>query len=208
MRRVGLFGGTFDPPHVGHLMIAECACEALGLEHLVFVPSGTPPHKRGRRVTPAASRVAMTRLATRGNPAFSVSTVEARRRGASYTVDTLRRLHAASPRTRFYLVIGEDSLKEFHTWREPEAILELATLAVAPRPGSTAARRHAQAAKGRDGRRAFRFGPRDLVWLDSPRLALSSSEVRARARAGRSIRYLVPDRVAAYVARHRLYRGR
>src|SRR5262245_37914490 len=145
MRRVGLFGGTFDPPHLGHLVVAQWALDRLKLDRVVFMPSGTPPHKRGRPVTPAADRVAMTRLAVRGNRAFEVSTLEARRRGSSYTVDTLRALRARSGGTRVFLLIGEDSLEQFHTWREPESILELATLAVAPRDGRPAhATRHAR----------------------------------------------------------------
>src|SRR5437867_11074451 len=100
MRRIGLFGGTFDPPHLGHLAIAERARDRLRLDQVIFMPSGTPPHKRGAVISPAAARVAMTRLAVRDNPAFLVCTLETRRRGASYTVDTLRMLRAEHPRVR------------------------------------------------------------------------------------------------------------
>ncbi len=190
MRRIGLFGGTFDPPHAGHLALAECAREQLALDRVLFVPAGTPPHKRGRRVSGAGQRVAMTRLAVRGNPAFRVSTLEVRRRGPSLTVDTLRHLRAAHPQARLYLLMGADSLDEFRGWHAPDAIRALATLAVARRPGAGRAR----------GRR--------VVWLDNPGIELSSSDIRARVRAGRSVRYLVPDAVGAYLARHRLYRRR
>jgi nicotinate-nucleotide adenylyltransferase len=204
MRRVGLFGGTFDPPHLGHLVVAQWALDRLKLDRVLFIPSGTPPHKLGRPVTPAADRVAMTRLAVRGNRAFEVSTLEARRRGSSYTVDTLRALRARSGETRVFLLIGEDSLEQFHTWREPESILELATLAVAPRGGRPAhSTRHAR----RPGQGAA-VPSRRFVWLDSPLILISSSEIRRRSRQGRSLRYLVPEPVAAYIARHRLYRGR
>jgi nicotinate-nucleotide adenylyltransferase len=192
MRRVGLFGGTFDPPHAGHLAIAEWAREQLRLDRVLFVPAGTPPHKRGRRRSSARCRVAMTRLAVRGNPAFRVSTLETRRAGPSFTVDTLRALRASFPKARLFLIMGEDSLDDFRTWHEPGAIVALATLAVARRPGRPRTRRRP---------------PRGVVWLDNPGLDLSSSVIRARVRAGRSVRYLVPDTVAEHIRRRRLYRG-
>ncbi len=192
MRRIGLFGGTFDPPHVGHLVLAECARDRLRLDEVRFVPAGSPPHKRGARVSRAAHRVAMARLAARGNRAFSVSTLEARRAGPSFTVETLRAVAAEDPAARLFLLMGGDSLDDFPTWREPEAILRLATLVVARRPGA--------AARGRRGGRR-------VTWLDNAEIALSSSLIRSQVRAGRSIRYLVPESVASYIARHRLYRG-
>ncbi len=191
MRRVGLFGGTFDPPHLGHLVLAEWARARLALDRVIFMPAGTPPHKRGRRLSAAAHRLAMTRLAARGNPAFEVSALEARRRGPSFTVDTLQALRARHPGARLFLLLGADSLAEFATWREPAAIARLATLVVAARPGPAP--------------RALAGAPR-VVRLDNPVVGISSSALRARARAGRPLRYLVPDAVAAYAARHRLYR--
>jgi nicotinate-nucleotide adenylyltransferase len=202
MRRIGVFGGTFDPPHLGHLAVAEAARDSLELERVVFIPSGLPPHKHDRPVTPARHRVALTRLAVRGNPAFTVSTLETRRGGASYTVDTLRALRSAHPRTKLYLVIGEDSLNDLPSWHQPEEILSLATLAVA--------RRAAPLAPG-ERRRARRVRlalprVRRVVWLDSPLIEISSSALRARARRGASLRYLVPKPVEAYVLRLGLYR--
>jgi nicotinate-nucleotide adenylyltransferase len=144
----------------------------------------------------------MARLAIRGHRAFAVSTLEARRGGPSFTIETLREVAADWPRARLFLLMGADSLDEFATWREPEAILRLATLAVAGRPGANARalrRGRAAAARGRWAR---------IEWLDNAEIAVSSSLVRTRVRAGRSVRYLVPDTVAAYIARHRLYRGR
>jgi nicotinate-nucleotide adenylyltransferase len=188
--RVGVFGGTFDPPHVGHLALAEWARERLRLAQVLFVPAGRPPHKRGSRLTSARHRLAMTRLAVRGNRAFRVSTLELDRETPSYTVDTLRRFRANRPGARWYLLLGADSLDEFHTWHEPEAIAALATLVVAARPGSGA-----------------RTRKRGVIWLTNPGIDVSSTIVRARARAGRPVRYLVPDLVAAYIARHRLYRS-
>jgi nicotinate-nucleotide adenylyltransferase len=195
MRRIGLFGGTFDPPHLGHLVLAEWALVQMRLDRVVFMPAGTPPHKRGRRLTDAAHRLAMTRLAVRGNPAFSVSGLEARRDGPSFTVDTLRYLHARQPGARLYLLMGADSLADFPDWHEPGEIVRLATLLVAVRPGP------AEPTRG-GGARARGH----VIRLDNPLVAISSSALRSRARAGRSLRYLVPGAVAAYVARHGLYR--
>lgn len=205
MRRIGLFGGTFDPPHFGHLVLAEWARVRLRLDRVVFVPAGTPPHKRGRRLTDAALRLALTRLSVRGNPAFTVSGFEARRAGPSFTVDTLRHFHARQPDARFYLLMGADSLADFPDWHEPGEIARLATLVVAARPGPAGAMPRAPASSGA---RAFPpAGTRGrVVMLDNPVVAISSSALRARARAGRSLRYLVPDAVAAYAARHGLYR--
>jgi nicotinate-nucleotide adenylyltransferase len=190
MRRIGVFGGTFDPPHLGHVALAECAREQLDLDRVLFVPAGDPPHKRGRALSPAAARVAMTRLAIEDRPGFKVLLAEVRRPGPSFTVDTLRAIHRAHPRAELFLILGEDSLEEFGTWREPAAIRKLATLVVARRPGSRARR------------------GRGVVWLDNPLVDLSSSGIRARARAGRPVRALVPAPVARYMLKHRLYRGR
>ncbi|MBI5708741.1 MAG: nicotinate (nicotinamide) nucleotide adenylyltransferase [Candidatus Eisenbacteria bacterium] len=198
MRRIGLFGGTFDPPHLGHLALAEWARDRLALDRVLFMPAGVPPHKRGRALSGAVHRVAMARLAVRGHRAFAVSTLEARRRGPSFTVDTLRALKAAHPGARLYLLMGADSLDDFASWHEPGAIAGLATLVVAARPG---------AGRPRGGRRAGRGLPARIIRLRNPGIELSSSALRARARAGRSLRCLVPDAVAAYIARHRLYRG-
>ena len=197
MRRIGVFGGTFDPPHAGHLALAERARERLGLDRVLFVPAGTPPHKRARRLSSARTRAAMTRLALRGHPAFRLSTLELARRGPSFTVDTLRTLRARHPGARLFLLIGEDSLGDFRTWRDPQGIRALATLVVARRPANGGARARRSPAPRRG-----------VVWLDNPGLDISSSALRARARAGQSLRYLVPDAVARYVTRHRLYRRR
>ena len=194
-RRVGVFGGTFDPPHFGHLALAEWARAELGLDRVWFVPAGQPPHKRRGATSGTADRVAMTRLAVRGNPAFAVSTIEASRRGPSYTADTVRALASRSPRDELYLLMGADMFATFRDWREPEEIRRNAVLAVALRPGARLPRRP----------RASR--DRRVVWLTNPGLELSSSALRARARRGLSLRYLVPDAVARYVERRALYRA-
>ncbi len=199
-RRVGVFGGTFDPPHFGHLALAEWARAELRLDRVLFVPAGIPPHKRGTARSSAAHRLAMTRLAVRGNPAFRVSDEEAKRLGPSWTADTVRTLAAKHPGARLHLLMGQDMYATFDTWREPGEIARLAVLAVALRPGTPAPRRSRWAARG--------LG---VVTLANPGFELSSSALRSRARRGLSLRYLVPDAVARYVSRHALYgapRGR
>lgn len=195
VERLGIFGGTFDPPHVGHLALAEWAREELCLDRVLFVPAGSPPHKQGARRTAAARRVAMTRAAVRGNPAFSVSTLETSRRGPSWTVDTLNQLAAANPGAELWLLMGADMFATLGTWRDSGVIVKLARIAVALRPGAKAPRR----GSGVKGAR--------VKWLANPGIEVSSSAVRERARAGRSVRYLVPDPVARLIARHRLYRS-
>src|SRR5258705_147180 len=141
MRRIGLFGGTFDPPHLGHLALAEHARDRLRLDEVRFIPAGQPPHKRGVRITPAAGRVAMTRLAVRGNPAFTVSTLEVRRGGPSFTIETLRDVAAGAPRARLYLILGSDSPDDFANWGGPDGILALAKVVVSGPPPARAPRR-------------------------------------------------------------------
>ena len=192
--RLGLFGGTFDPPHVGHLVLAEWAWESLGLDRLWFIPTGRPPHKPRRRITPAQHRLAMIRLAVRGRPGFRVSTLEIARRAPSYTVETLRAIATRHHGKRF-LLIGGDSLDDFRRWRESERILGLATLAVAGRPGA-----------GHAAVRAWARRTGRVRWIGDPGLDVSSSAIRERVRRGGSVRYLVPDPVRRYIERHRLYR--
>ena len=190
--RLGIFGGTFDPPHFGHLALAEWARVALELDQVWFVPAGEPPHKPRERRSAVGHRLAMTRLAVRGNPAFAVSTLESRRRGPSYTADTLRAVAASHPEARLHLLMGADTFATFDSWREPDAIARIAVLVVALRPGAARSSRWARRGRG-------------VVWLGNPGLGVASSALRARARAGLSLRYLVPDSVALYAARHRLY---
>jgi nicotinate-nucleotide adenylyltransferase len=194
---IGILGGTFDPIHHGHLLIAEEAREALGLERVVFVPAAAPPHKPGRPITEAHHRLAMARQAVEGNASFEVSDVEVVRGGASYTVDTLASF-AANGTAEPWLILSSEALAGFPTWRQPERILQLARLAVVPRAGYESldeawVRHHLP---GRESR--FRF-------LSGPLLPISGSVVRRRAAAGRSVRYLVPEAVARYIAQHALY---
>ena len=190
---IGLFGGSFNPPHVAHLAVAEACAEAAGLDTVWWMPTPTPPHKRADPALAAPEhRLAMARLAAEGNVRFAVSDVEFRRPGPHFTVDTLRALRDEHPGNTFALVVGGDSLAAFATWREPEAILELARLVVYRRPGADLA------------------GVPDTVLarttvVDGPALELSGTELRARIAGGQSVRYLVPDAVLAYVGAHGLY---
>ena len=193
-RRVGILGGSFDPVHFGHLILAEAALEHLRLDRLLLMPAGRPAHKRRRALAPAEDRVAMLRLAARGNPRLEVSTLEAARAGVTFTVRTLEALAAAEPADYFFLM-GEDSLREFGTWREPGRILELARLAVVRREGTPRA----------SVRGALR---RRVVFVPMPGIGISSSAIRRRVARGASVRYWVPDAVLTYMDRHGLYRSR
>jgi nicotinate-nucleotide adenylyltransferase len=189
--RLGLFGGSFDPIHNGHLIIAQEAVWQLGLDRVVFIPTARPPHKPSRDLTAIAHRMRMAELAVDGLERADVSALEADDETA-YTVDTLRRLHAQyGSETRLHLLLGEDSLCEFETWRDPEEILRLAALAVYGRPGW----------------QAPPVGP-PHVRLLGPLVEISSSEIRDRVAAGRPIRFWVPEAVRVYIARNGLYRIR
>jgi nicotinate-nucleotide adenylyltransferase len=188
--RWGILGGTFDPIHLGHLRAAENAREALSLDAVAFVPSGTPPHRPGP-LTSALDRYAMVAAATAGHPAFRPSDVEIRRGGLSYTVDTVGEWRTRFPGDTLYLIVGADAFSEMGTWKEPERIFDLCVVAVVSRPGESTVR-----------------APRDhrVEWIDGPSLAISSSDVRLRVSAGKSVRYLVPDAVADFVEKRGLYR--
>jgi nicotinate-nucleotide adenylyltransferase len=193
---IGILGGTFDPIHVAHLAIAEEAREALGLAKVVFIPAAMPPHKVDRPVSEPRDRFAMVELAIADNPAFEASRVELDRTGPSYTADTLERL--AVDGSDLVLILSAEAFRELRTWHEPQRILELARLAVVPRDGFPDANRAllAEHFPGFEDRATF---------LTGPRLRLSASELRDRASNGRSLRYLVPDAVAAYIGDHALY---
>lgn len=201
---VGVFGGTFDPIHFAHLAVAQEAAEVLGLERVLFVPAGQPPHKLDREITPGADRLAMVELAIAGNERFTVDRRELERPGPSYTVDTLVSLQAARAAADDVpdptLILSAEAFLGLTTWREPRRVLELAHVAVAPRDGYPAAgpafmQGHFPDLAGR------------VVFLDGPRMRLSASELRQRAADGRSLRYLLPDAVAAYIDDHALYRN-
>jgi nicotinate-nucleotide adenylyltransferase len=199
---LGVFGGTFDPIHLAHLAVAEQAAEALGLERVLFVPAGEPPHKRAMAISPAEDRLAMVALAIEGNPRFAADRSEIDRPGPSYTVDTLEALRAsrlaAGSAPDLTLVLSAEAFLGLMTWRAPRRVLELARFAVAPRDGYPEA--------GPDFLAGHLPDLADrATFLDGPRLRISASELRVRAAAGRSLRYLVPDAVLAYIGDHGLY---
>ena len=201
---IGIFGGTFDPIHLAHLAVAEEAAEALGLERVLFVPAGEPPHKPGRPISAASDRIAMVELAIAGNERFAIDRLEVDRVGPSYTVDTLESMRAArlgaGLSDDLVLVLSAEAFLGLMTWREPRRVVELARLVVAPRDGYPEA--------GPEFLAAHLPDPADrATFLDSPHLRLSGSELRRRAADGRSLRYLVPDAVAAYIGDHGLYRN-
>jgi len=187
MSRVGVFGGTFDPVHVGHLAIASAALESVPLDRVLFVLARRSPLKDRAPVAPESDRLAMLRLAVAEEPRFAVSRVELDREGPSYTVETLEQL--AGP-DELFLILGADALVDLGRWHRPERISELATIVVAARPG-------APAAKAADRR----------LLVDTPLCDISSRELRARAARGRSLRYLVPNTVWRYIEERGLYRA-
>jgi nicotinate-nucleotide adenylyltransferase len=203
--KVGIFGGTFDPPHAGHLIVAQDAALALGLDRILFIPAAQPPHKRHLAISAADVRAQMLELAVSGNDQFGVDLRELRRTGPSYTVDTLRELVAEQPGTEWTLLIGIDQYAEFQTWREPDAIRSLARLAVLTRSGAEAERGGAASAAAGAGARVRELGD-GVVQVAVTRVDISSTEVRARAAEGVPIRYLVPDAVAQVILERRLYR--
>lgn len=213
--RVGVYGGTFNPIHLAHLVLAEDVRERLGLERIFFVPSNLPPHK-GEALPTGAERLALVRLAIRGNAHFGAVDLEVRRGGRSYTIDTLRALTGRPGGRELYFLIGMDAFAEIRTWHEADALAQAAHFAVFPRVGFPLEdpRRHAPAAWDLAGGRHHagglcswrtRWGTR--VWLiPTEELSISASAIRARAARGASIRYLVPPAVEQAIVRGGLYR--
>jgi nicotinate-nucleotide adenylyltransferase len=198
---VGILGGTFNPPHAGHLVMAQEARHQLGLDRVVLMPAGVPPHKDVEGADPGPeARLALCRLAAGGDACVAVSDLELRRPGPSFTVDTLRVLHERDPEHDLTFIVGGDMAETLPSWREPEAVLGLARLAVAERSG---VRREALVQRLSGLRGAER-----VVFFDMPRLDISSSDIRARVAAGRPIRHLVPDIVADEIAARGYYRAR
>jgi nicotinate-nucleotide adenylyltransferase len=197
--RLGLLGGTFNPPHIGHLVCAQEAWLQLGLDEVLLVPVHTPPHKEAPDDPGVEARVELCELAVAGDPRLGVSRVDADVAGASWTVDTLRRLHERHPEHALTFIVGGDVARSLPSWREPEAILELAELGVAER--EEVRRTHIL-----DALAGLRGAPERIRFFDMPRLDVSSTLVRRRAAAGQPIRYLVPDAVAATVEGTGMYR--
>lgn len=197
--RLGLFGGTFDPVHLGHLILAEQCREALGLDRLWFVVTAMPPHKSGDR-TPVSHRLEMARVAVAGHAAFEVSEIEAWRPGPHYSVETLAEVQRQRPDDELFFLIGADSLVDLPTWRQPDGIARMATVVVVNRPGVD--RNPADPSVLPD----LGPGTRPLRAVTVPPIGISSTDLRRRLAEGRSVRYMVPRGVEAYIEAHGLYR--
>ncbi len=196
--RIGLMGGTFDPVHWGHLILAEQAREQFDLESVLFVTAADPPHKHGERVTEARHRLEMTRLAIADNEAFELSTVEMDRPGPSYTIDTVKQiLEAYGAGTSLFLLLGTDEGRDLMKWREPYEIQRLARIVVANRPGVP----ESEVLEALPEEFAKQIAPMRMPGVD-----ISSTDLRERVRQGRSIRYLVPRQVEDYIRQEGLYR--
>ena len=199
-RRTGIFGGTFDPPHLGHLWLAALAAESVQLDRVLFMPASQPPHKRLRGMTGAADRLLMTRLAIEGDPTFELTAIEMEREGPSYTVDSIEELERLyGEGERLFLIMAADSLAEVETWREPHRLLERTEWVVGPRAGT--ALPDSATLEKRFGAAASR-----IHLLSGPSLDVSSSEIRRRVASGNTIRYLVPRRVEELIVARGLYR--
>jgi nicotinate-nucleotide adenylyltransferase len=195
--RVGLLGGTFDPPHIGHLLLAECARDQLGLDRVLFLPVGRPPHKEYDFITAVDHRLAMTRLAVAGHEAFQVDTSDVERPPPHYTVTLLPLLKERYPGTALWLLVGSDSLRDLATWHRPEDLHRWCRLAVLPRPTEPvdwpALKQQMPATAG------------VIDLLDGPSVAISGRQIRRWVTMGRSLRYLTPAAVIDYIQRERLY---
>ncbi len=199
--RIGLLGGTFDPPHIGHLWLATLARDILGLERVLVIPAARPPHKLGVPMSSVDDRLALVRAAIADDPTLELSTVELERDGPSYTVDTVAALRETLPTANEpVLIMAADALAGIDTWREPERLLAMVEWAVGPRPGT--ARPDGEALRARFGAAAER-----IHLLDGPSLDVAATEIRARVASGRAIRYLVPRRVEEEITARGLYLG-
>ncbi len=199
--RVGILGGTFDPIHIGHLIIAEEARQQLKLDTVLLIPTGQPWLKEGRPISDARHRLAMVDLAIKGNPAFASSAMEIERAGPTYTIDTLRALRAKDPAAELLFIVGADSLADFHRWKEPEAVLGLCTVVAFGRPGyNEASLRSFEQHMGPAARAKIKV-------LTGPEIGVSGTGIRRRVALGLRVRYLVPEPVRDYIAKHKLYRG-
>lgn len=191
VKRIGIFGGSFDPPHLGHLVIAELARRTLHLDFVYLVPAYKPPHKAGKHASTARDRLAMTKLSAQGNAGLRVSDIEIKRRGLSYTVDTVRAFRRTFPSAKLFLIIGGDSLAQFHSWKQPDMILSIADLAVYRRPAP--------------GSQKLDPKKRKTHRIKGPLMHIASSEVRKRLAAGDPVDELVRKNVLAYIRRRKLY---
>ena len=191
--RIGIYGGTFNPPHLGHLIVAEEIRQRFCLEKVMFIPSARPPHKTDSPVIDSADRYEMTALATRDNPHFDISDIEIRRSGKSYTIDTIKELKKIyGPEVDIFFIMGGDSIFEIETWKEPDKLLNLCKVVVTTRPGFDL--------KGIEERLREK-----IIVAEVSHIGISSTEIRRRVQEGKSIRYLVPRQVEEYIVEEKLY---
>lgn len=199
-RKIGIMGGTFDPPHLGHLLAAEISAETLGLEKVIFVPTGKIPYKDSSRTSSAADRFNMTRLAiSSNNPLFDICGVETENDDYSYTCDTLEKLNGLYPNSHLFFIVGADSLDYMERWREPERIFSLCSVIAVSREGFSA-----DVSIAKKNELLEQFGA-DIHLISMPNIAISSSLIRKRAASGKSVRYMVPRLVADYIVEKGLY---
>lgn len=198
-KRLGIMGGTFDPIHYGHMVAAETARIELGLEAVLFIPTGIPPHKIDHQVTDARLRLEMVEMSIRSNTHFKVSAMEIEREGPTYTIDTLRTLHQLLPEKELFFITGADALRDLFTWHEPEEIVKLAKIIGASRPGYNSQELSAGIYQ------QYPFTRDRISLLEVPALAISSTDIRARVRNHKSIRYLLPDEVRLFIKTNQIY---
>jgi nicotinate-nucleotide adenylyltransferase len=199
--KIGIMGGTFDPIHYGHLVTAEAAREKFCLDKVIFVPSGNPPHKRSKEISPGIDRVNMTVLATANNPYFEVSDIELKRDGYTYTVDTLKEfIKMYGENTRFYFITGADAVMEILTWKDVSTILKLCRIVSAYRPGSDINKFRSMVDE------LERVHRSNIHLIEVPALAISSTEIRKRVKSGITIKYLLPEKVEKYILEKGLYK--
>ncbi|MDE5413843.1 nicotinate-nucleotide adenylyltransferase [Alkalihalobacterium chitinilyticum] len=189
MRKIGILGGTFDPPHIGHLLIAQEVLEQCKLDEIWFMPANIPPHKKNDEVSSVTDRIEMVTKAIEGVEQFTVSTVELERNGPSYTVDTLKELKMKLPDVEFYFIIGGDMIEQLHTWERIDELFEYVTFVGLQRPGYSQSSKYAE----------------KLQLLTIPQVDISSSDIRERLKEGRGIRYFVPEQVRQFIEERQLY---
>ena len=186
--KIGIFGGTFNPIHLGHLLLAETAREALSLDRVVFIPAAVPPHKPSKALLSGEVRLKLIELAIKGNPGFVASSIELERAGPSYTIQTVEMLHSQLPQAKLFLIVGEDMLSV--AWRSWKQLKQLCTIAAAHRPQAKTSRQSG------------------IRYLPMPQVEISSTDIRQRLTAGKSVRYLLPSAVAQHIYQHQLYQKR
>jgi len=199
-KRLGIMGGTFDPIHYGHLVAAETARVEFDLDNVLFIPTGKPPHKLHHKITDAYERFTMVQMSIKNNKYFKVSNMEIVREGPTYTIDTLKILHELLPNQELYFITGTDALLDLLTWREPDNIVKLAKIIGASRPGYDSRKFFAEITK------RYPYIKDRIFELEVPALAISSTDIRARVRNNKSIRYLLPDEVRLYIKERNLYK--